>query len=177
MRNFCPPLYDRIHAHKASASTLSVHVYNQKFWSCANSFFINTSLQVALLFTCCPLAVGAEVGGGAVGAIRTGSNLARLRAAGVALIAVADLVVVLARVGDLAGVTVVGVDAAQNTAALSNDTVNDNVTGTSVARAVTTAANKFTVVVGIEVLDLDSSTTVELDDLVLSLEGTTAIDV
>lgn len=113
----------------------------------------------------------------AVLSIRPRSNLGRLRATGVALVTVAVLALVLARVGDLAGVTVVGVDAAQNSSVDGDRVLDNHVAGTAVVLAVSAAAHKLAVVLGVEVLDLHSSATVELHNLVAGVESSSTVDV
>ncbi|KAI6771617.1 hypothetical protein HG531_009242 [Fusarium graminearum] len=86
------------------------------------------------------------------------------------------LAAVLASVGDLAGIAVVGVDTAQDTAVDSDRVLDDDVARTAVVLAVATAADQLAVVLSVEILDLDGTTTVELNDLVRGLEGTATVD-
>lgn len=55
--------------------------------------------------------------------------------------------------------------------------LTDEVSRPAVARAVTAAAGNFAVVIRIEVLHLHRTPAVELDDLVVGMERTAAIDV
>ena len=110
-------------------------------------------------------------------AIRPAANLAGLLAAAVARVAVAVLALVLAAVGDRAGIAVVGVDAAQHAAIDSHDVVHDNVARAAVVGAVAAAAHDLAVVVDVEVLDVDGPEAVELDDLVVGVESAAADDV
>ena len=123
------------------------------------------------------LAGGGEARDLAVGAVRPAADLGGLSAAVVARVAVAVLAVVLATVGDDAGVAVVGVDAAQDAAINGNDVVQDNVARGAVVAAVAAAASHLAVVVGVEVLDTDRPEAVELDDLVSGVERAAANDV
>jgi hypothetical protein len=109
-------------------------------------------------------------------AIRPRPNLGRLRATGVTLVTIAVLALVLARVADLAGIAVVGVDTAQNTSVDGDRVLDDNVARTAVALAVSTAAHKLAVVFGVEVLDLNRSATVELYNLVAGVESSSTVD-
>lgn len=120
---------------------------------------------------------GSKASSLAVGAIRARSNLGRLSAGVVARVSVADLVVILARVGHNAGVAVVGVNSAKHAAVDSNYVVHNDVTGTAISTAVAAASDNLAVVVGVELGNTDGSEAVELDDLVGSLEGTAADDV
>lgn len=115
--------------------------------------------------------------GRAVGPIGPGPDLGGLGAARVARVPVARLVVVLARVDDLARVAVVGVDAAQHAAVDGDRVLDDDVARLAVVGAVAAAARELAVVVGVEALDLDSAEAVELEDLVGGLEGAAAVDV
>lgn len=123
------------------------------------------------------LTVLSEAAGSAVLSIRASANLRGLLAAGIALEAIAGLALVLTSVDNLAGISVVGVDAAEDTAVDSHRVLDDEVTGTTVALAVTAAARELAVVVGIEVLDVDGAAAVELEDLVAGVESATAVDV
>lgn len=123
------------------------------------------------------LAVLAQARDSAVLAIGTRALLGRLLAARVTLEAVAGLALVLARVGDLAGITIVGVDAAEDTAVDGDRVLDDDVAGTRVVLAVTAATHQLAVVLGVEVLDLDSALAVELEDFVVGVESTTTVDV
>ncbi len=77
----------------------------------------------------------------AVSPIRPRTNLGRLGATVVTRIPVARLAVVLAAVGDDAGITVVGVDAAEDAAVDGDHVVDDDVAGTAVGFAVAAAAH------------------------------------
>lgn len=110
-------------------------------------------------------------------AIITAANLLRLVASVVALVHVARLAVRVARVADGAGITVVGVDAAQDTAVDGDDVVDADNPGSAVARAVAAAADELAKVLDVEVADGDGDAdAVDLDDLVGGVEGTAAGD-
>lgn len=81
-----------------------------------------------------------------------------------------------ARSGDVGGVTVVGVDANQVGDTLGLDVLDDDVAGATVVGAVTASAVELAGVDDGEVLDSDGSAAVVLDNLVLGLLGTTALD-
>lgn len=93
------------------------------------------------------------------------------------MVAIAVLASVLATVADLAGIAVVGVDTTEDTTVNSDRVLDDNVARTAVVLAVAAVADQLAVVLSVEVLDLDGSTAVELDDLVVGVEGTSAVDV
>lgn len=95
------------------------------------------------------LAVRGEATNSAILAIRARANLGGLLATRVALVAVAVLALVLARVDDLAGVAIVGVDAAEDTAVDGNRVLDDDVAGTAVVLAVSAAAGELAVVLGV----------------------------
>lgn len=97
-------------------------------------------------------------------------------AAAVALVPRAALVAVLARVGDLAHVAVVGVDAAELAATLGDDALDVDVSRAAVARAVTAAAEELAVVLDEEVVDVKGAAAVELEHLVRGLEGAATVD-
>lgn len=122
-------------------------------------------------------AAGGEAADNAVLTIRAGRDLLRLLAGVVAGVLVADLVLVLAAVGDGARVPVVCVDAAEHAAVAGEDVVHDDVPGAAVAAAVAAAADDLAVVLGVEVLDVERAEAVELEDLVVGLEGAAADDV
>lgn len=60
---------------------------------------------------------------------------------------ITNLVVILAAASDLAGIAVVGVDAAEDSTVLCNYVVHDNVACTSVTTAVTTASDDLSVAI------------------------------
>lgn len=62
---------------------------------------------------------------------------------------IADLVVILATASDLAGIAVVGVDAAEDSTVLCNHVVHDNVACTSITAAVTTASDDLSVAIDV----------------------------
>lgn len=123
------------------------------------------------------LTVRRRPGHRAIGAIRTRSDLRRLLATRVALVPITALSIILASIGDLESIAVVGVDATENTAIDSHRILDNDVAGPAVARAVTAAANDLAIVLSEEVLDAHRASTVELEDLVGGLESTAAIDV
>lgn len=82
----------------------------------------------------------------------------------------------MASVADLAGIAIVGVDATQDTSVNSDRVLDDHVARTAVVLAVTAAADQLAVVLGIEVLDLDGATAVELNDLIVSVESATTVN-
>lgn len=81
-----------------------------------------------------------------------------------------------ARSGDVGGVTVVGVDANQVGDTPGLDVLDDDMAGATVVGAVTASAVELAGVDDGEVLDGDGSAAVVLDNLVLGLLGTTALD-
>lgn len=109
--------------------------------------------------------------------IGPGANLLRLASVIVPLIPVTALPVVLARVGDGAGIPVVGVDTAQHPAVNGDGVLDDHVARPAVAVAVAAAADQLAVVLGVEVGDDDVAAAVELEDLVVGVEGAAAVDV
>ncbi len=143
-------------------------------WSCS---VLSTVPQQAPLPLSTPLARVGNASGDAVGAVGPAADLGGLSATVVARIAVAVLGVVLAAVGDDAGVAVVGVDAAQDAAVDGLNVVHDEMASPAVVGAVAAAAGHLAVVVGVEVLDADGSEAVELDDLVRGVERPAANDV
>jgi hypothetical protein len=114
--------------------------------------------------------------GGAKLAVGPGADLLGLVAGVIALVAVAALAVILAGVGDGAGIAIVCVDAAEDTAVDSDDIVDDNVARPAVAVAVAAAAGELAVVLDVEVGDGDGADAVDLDDLVVGSEGAAARD-
>jgi hypothetical protein len=114
--------------------------------------------------------------GGAELAVGPGANLLGLVAGVVALVAVAALAVILARVGDGAGVAIVCVDAAEDAAVDSDDVVDDDVARPAVAVAVAAAAGELAVVLDVEVGYGDGADAVDLDDLVVGRECAAARD-
>lgn len=60
---------------------------------------------------------------------------------------------------------------------MRHDVVHDDVSGSSVARAVSARSHDLSVVAGVEVLDVDRAAAVELDDFVRGLPGAAADDV
>ena len=114
---------------------------------------------------------------GAIGPIRARANLAGLIATRVSLVSVTALAIVLARIGYLARVAIVGIDATQHATIDSYRVLYDDVAWPSIARAVATTADHLAVVFGVKVLDADGTAPVELEDLVLGLEGAATVDV
>lgn len=137
---------------------------------CSNATSQNRKLRLYLA------ALG-EARGRAVLAVGPGAQLLGLLAARVALVQVARLVVVLARVGDGARVAVVGVDTAQDAAVLGDDVLDDDVARPAVVLAVAAGARQLAVVAGEEAVDDDGAAPVELEDLVRGVEGAAAVDV
>lgn len=129
------------------------------------------------LSTATRLAVLREALDGAELVVGPRANLLGLAPVIVPLEPVAALPVVLARVRDSAGVPVVGVDTAQHAAVNSDRVLNDHVVGAAVAVAVAAAADQLAVVLGVEVGDDDVAAAVELEDLVVGVEGAAAVDV
>lgn len=109
--------------------------------------------------------------------IRTGPDLAWLLAVRITNIPVAALAIILARIGDAASISVVGIDTAQHAAVDGDGVLDDDVAGAAVAGTVAAAAHDLAVILGVKVPDTDSAPAVELEDLVLSLEGAAAVDV
>lgn len=111
-------------------------------------------------------------------AVGSGADLLALAVAlGDTLELLADLLDAgAARSGDVGGVTVVGVDANQVGDALGLDVLDDDVAGATVVGAITASAVELAGVDDGEVLDSDGTAAVVLDNLVLSLLGTTALD-
>lgn len=111
-------------------------------------------------------------------AVGSGADLLALAVAlGDTLELLADLLDAgAARSGDVGGVAVVGVDANQVGDALGLDVLDDDVAGATVVGAVTASAVELAGVDDGEVLDSDGSAAVVLDNLVLGLLGTTALD-
>lgn len=105
------------------------------------------------------------------------ANLLGLAPVIIPLEPVTALPIVLARVGDGAGVPVVGVDTAKHPAVNGNRVLDDDVARAAVAVAVAAAADKLAVVLGVEVRDDDVAAAVELEDLVVGVEGAAAVDV
>jgi hypothetical protein len=56
-----------------------------------------------------------------------------------------------------------------------NDAVHDDVSRAAVVRAVAARTDDLPVVVGVEVLDGDSTETIELDDLIACMESAAAV--
>lgn len=117
------------------------------------------------------------IGNLAVGSIRASANLLRLTTTADTLVTLASLASILAGVADRTGVAIVGVDTTQSATVNGNDVVDDNIAGTTIVRAVTAASGDFAIVFGVEILDLNSATSVELNDLVVCIEGTTSVNV
>lgn len=60
---------------------------------------------------------------------------------------------------------------------MSNNIVHDDMASTSIVAAVAAATDHFAIIVGVEVLHIDSAKAIELDDLVGSMESASAVDV
>jgi hypothetical protein len=113
------------------------------------------------------LASLAEAGNEAGDVVRTATDL---RATAFALyntlVSVTALARVLATVRDTACITIVGVNAAEDSAIFGNNVIEDNIAGSSVRRAITATANDLAVVLSIEILDGNCTTAIELENLV-----------
>lgn len=133
--------------------------------------------SVLLSQTHYPLATCAGSRNLAVCSVGPGANLARFSAARVASVPVAGLAAVLAAVSHGTCVTIIGVDATENTTTVGNHVVHDDVPRSAIVGAVATAASDLAIVVGVKVLDLHCASTVELDNLVRGVESTTSVDV
>jgi hypothetical protein len=113
----------------------------------------------------------------AVRPIRTRSDLLRLLTTRIALVPIAALAVILAGIGDFAGITVVRVDAAEHPAVDGDRVLDNDMARPAVARTVAAVADDLAVVLGEEVLDTYRAAAVELEDLVFGPEGTATVDV
>lgn len=123
------------------------------------------------------LALGLDVGGNTVLAIRSASNLLWLTRSSTSE-SVTDLVGSnTAGVGDLGSITEVGVDTSQQSRGLCEDVVHDDVSSFAVGGAVSAGSVELAKGVDVEVLDVESSEAVELEDLVRGGFGTTTVDV
>lgn len=71
----------------------------------------------------------------------------------------------------------VGVDTSEDTSILSNNVVNSDSSGLSVAAAVSAGSVELAVVVNVKVLDGDGTEAVVLEDLVGSVTSTSTVDV
>lgn len=111
----------------------------------------------------------------AICSIKARSNLCGLGSTAVSRIPIAALTIILARIIDGAGVPIVAVDATDDPTIDGDDIVEYKVTRTTITAAVATASRNLAIVVNVEVLNRDRSTTVELDDFVRGLECTTSI--
>lgn len=111
-------------------------------------------------------------------AVGSGADLLALAVAlGDTLELLADLLDAgAARSRDVGGVAVVGVDANQVGDTLGLDVLDDDMAGATVVGAVTASAVELAGVDDGEVLDSDGSAAVVLDNLVLGLLSTTALD-
>lgn len=83
----------------------------------------------------------------------------------------------MATVGHDAGVAVISVDATKHAAVDSNHVVHDDVARAAVVGAVAAASHHLTVIIGVEVLDLDCAPSIKLDNLIRGFECTSTIDV
>lgn len=68
------------------------------------------------------------------------------------------------------------VDAAELATVLGDNTLDVDLAGPTVALAVAAVADQLAIVLDVEVVDVQSATAVELEDLVLGAERTTTVD-
>jgi hypothetical protein len=108
-------------------------------------------------------------------AVRPGANLIGLIASVVASVQITGLARVDTRVGDMAGIPIVGVNTTQHTPILSDNVVNDDIARPAVPRTVAARPGKLAVVLDVVVFDADvDADAVDLDDLVVGGEGAAA---